>query len=72
MHKFVCNLHDKEKYVANLRTLKEALNCGLILTNVQKGVQFNQKTWLKSYIDLSTRLRTEAKNVFEKVLKASE
>ena len=44
MHKFVCNLHDKEKYVANLRTLKEALNCGLILTNVQKGVQFNQKT----------------------------
>ena len=44
MHKFVCNLHDKEKYVVNLRTLKEALNCGLILTNVQKGVQFNQKT----------------------------
>ena len=29
-------------------------------------MRFNQETWLKPYIDISTKLRTEAKNDFEK------
>ena len=29
-------------------------------------IQFNQKAWLKSYIDANTKLRTEAKNDSEK------
>ena len=29
--KVVCNLYDKEQYVAHIRTLKQALNHGLIL-----------------------------------------
>ena len=29
-------------------------------------MQFNQETWLKPYIDINTKLRTEAKNDFEK------
>ena len=29
-------------------------------------IQFNQKAWLKPYIDINTKLRTEAKNDFEK------
>ena len=29
-------------------------------------IQFNQKAWLKPYIDMNTKLRTEAKNDFEK------
>ena len=28
--------------------------------------RFNQKMWLEKYIDLNTKLKTEAKNDFEK------
>ena len=64
--KLVCNIHDKENYVVHIRALKQALNHGLILKKVHKVIQFNQKAWLKPYIDMNTKLRTEAKNDFEK------
>ena len=31
-------------------------------------IQFNQEVWLKPYIEMNTKLRTEAKNDFEKDL----
>ena len=37
----------------------------LILKKVYKVIQFNQEAWLKLYIHLNTKLRTEAKNDFE-------
>ena len=37
VEKLVCSVEDKKKYVGHLRTLKQALNHGLIL----KKVQFN-------------------------------
>ena len=50
----------------HIRALKQALNHGLILKKVHKVIQFNQKAWLKPYIDMNTKLRTDAKNDFEK------
>ena len=44
-----------------LRALKQALNHGLIFKKVQRIIQFNQKAWLKPYIDINTKLRKEAK-----------
>ena len=49
-----------------MRTLKQDLNRGLVLKEVHRVIQFNQKAWLKPYIDMNTKLRTDAKNDFEK------
>ena len=65
--KLVCSIHDKENYVVHIRALKQALNHGLILKKVHKVIQFNQEAWLKPYINMNTKLRTDAKNDFEKI-----
>ena len=64
--KLVCNLYNKKKYVVHIRSLKQALNHGLILKKVHRVIQFNQEAWLKPYIDMNTELRIRAKNDFEK------
>ena len=65
-NKLVRNIRDKEKYVVHIRALKQALNHGLILKKLHRVIQFNQKAWLKPYIDMDTKLRKKAKNECEK------
>ena len=62
----ICSIEDKEKYVVHILALKLALNHGLKQKQVRRIIQFNQKAWLKPYIDMNTKLRKEAKNDFEK------
>ena len=50
----VANLHDKTEYVIHKRNLKQALNHGLALKNFPKIIKFDQKAWLKPYIDMNT------------------
>ena len=64
--KLVCCTEDKENYVAHIRALKQTLNHGLILKKAHRVIPFNQKAWLKPYIDMNTELRKEEKNDFEK------
>ena len=64
--KLVCNLYDKSNYVVHIRSLKQALDHGLILRKVHRVIQFNPEVWLKEYIDMNTELRKQAKNDFEK------
>ena len=61
VEKLICSIEDKEKYVIHIRALKQALNHGLKLKKVHRVIQFNQKAWLKPYIDMNTGLRKEAK-----------
>ena len=56
----------QKNYVIHIRALKQVLNYGLILKKVHSVIQFNQEAWLKPYIDMNTKLRTDAKNDFEK------
>ena len=64
--KLIGSIEDKEKYVIHIRALKQVLKHGLIFKKVHRVIQFNQEAWLKPYIDMNTKLRTEAKNEFEK------
>ena len=66
--KLVCNLLNKKKYVVHINVLKQALNHGLKLKKIHRVIEFNQKEWLKPYIDMNTELRKAAKNDFEKDL----
>ena len=49
VEKLICDIEDTKKYVIHIRTLKQALNHGLRLKKVHKIIQFNQKSWLKTY-----------------------
>ena len=48
--------------------MKQALNHGLKFKKVHRIIEFNQKAWLKSYIDMNTELRKLAEDDFEKDL----
>ena len=66
VEKLVCSIEDKEKYVIHIRALKQALNHGLKFKKVHRVIKFQQKAWLKLYIDMNTKLSKKAKNKFEK------
>ena len=64
--KLACNFYYKKNYGVHIRSLKQAINHGLILKKVHRVIQFNQEAWLKPYIDMNTELRKKAKNDSEK------
>ena len=71
VEKLVCKIEDREKYVIHVKALKQALNNGLKLKKVHRVISsnfkiFQQKLWLKSCIDMNTKLKKEGKSEFEK------
>ena len=49
------------KQKKSLKALKKVLSHGLVLRKVHRVIQFKQKSWLKSYIDINTELRKKTK-----------
>ena len=64
--KLIPNLGDKKKYVLHYENLKQYLKLGLKLTHIHRGIKFNESPWLEKYISINVKLRTKAKNEFEK------
>ena len=64
--KLVPNLYSKTKYVTHVRELDQALQHGLVLEKVYRVIEFDQSPWMKSYIDMNTKLRMKSRNDFEK------
>ena len=62
------NLNDKKKYVVHYRTLKQAMEHGLMVMRTYRVLKFNQSKWLKKYIDFNTELRNLATTKFGKDL----
>ena len=62
----MCDLHNKKKHVVHIKSLKQALNHGLKLKRVHRIIEFNQKAWLKPFIDMNAELRKSAQVDFEK------
>ena len=66
VEKLVPNLYYKRKYVIHVKALAQALEHGLVLERIHRCIEFKQSAWIQEYIDFNTRLRTAAKNDFEK------
>lgn len=47
VEKLVINTHEKTEYVVHVKSLKQALNHGLIFKKVHRAISINQSEWLK-------------------------
>jgi hypothetical protein len=63
--KLIPNLNSKQHYVVHYENLKLYESLGLKITNVHRGLMFQESSWLKQYVDLNTSLRAAATNKFE-------
>jgi len=69
VEKLVPNLNDKVKYSVHYRNLKFYIQQGLVLTKIHSCIKFNQKPWMKDYIDTNTKKRSQPGiSAFEKDL----
>jgi hypothetical protein len=64
--KLVLSLKDKKDFICDYRTLKQALEHGLVLKKIHCAIKYEQKAWLKPYIEKNTKLRQESISELEK------
>ncbi|CAH3143220.1 unnamed protein product [Pocillopora meandrina] len=64
--KLVCTLNGKKKYIIHHETLKLYMSIGMKIGKIHRIIRFEEREWMKKYIDLNTELRTKADNDFEK------
>lgn len=62
------NLFNKQNYVLHYRTLKFCIQQGLKVKKFHRILQFEQKAWLRPYIDRNTKKRMEASELDNKFL----
>ena len=68
VEKLTQNLMDKKAMVLHGKNLQLYLSLGMKLKLIRRGLKFEEKDFMKCYIDKNTSLRSQAKNDFEKKL----
>ena len=63
--KLITNLRNKTNYDTHYRNLKFSVEQGLKITKIHKILSFTQRPWLKSWIELCTKQRKNARSDFE-------
>ena len=66
--KLLLTLNNKKNYVVHYRTLQLYLRLGMKLTKVHRTKSFEQRDWMKKYINFNTNERANATTAFEKDL----
>ena len=66
--KLIPYLGKRNKYVLHYRNLQLYLQRGMKCMKIPRVLKFKQEPWMRSYIDLNTNLRKNAKSKFEKDL----
>lgn len=66
--KLMTTLYDKKHYILHYRALQFYLRLGLILVKIHRCVQYNQKPFMKTYIDLNIKERKKATSSFDVAL----
>ena len=65
-NKLVPHLLDHKNYVIDYRNLKFIVDLGINIDKVHKIISYDQKQWMKPYIEFTVDRRKEAKHEFEK------
>ena len=64
--KLVPTLLDKKNMVLYAASLQQYLFLGMKLKKIHRGISFDEKPYMKPFIELNTKMRKAAKNAFEK------
>ena len=64
--KLTPNLQDKTNMVLHAKSLQQYLSLGMRLKKIHAGIKFHEEAFMKPFIELNTKMRTAAKNSFEK------
>ena len=64
--KLIGSCYDKDDYVIHFKLLKYFLNSGMRIKKVKKVLKFEQRAFLKPYIDSNTKMRQQAKSDFDR------
>ena len=66
-NKLVCDFNFKKKLCSSHKSFKTSTKLWINTKNVHGVIQFNQKAWLKPYIDMNTELRIKAKSDLKRI-----
>lgn len=64
--KLIPNLKNKTNFVVHYRNLQLYEELGMKITKIHRILGFQQRPWLKTYMDFNATIRKHAKNEFEK------